>query len=555
MVTIKEPVDQQEKMNIQNSTAILEMRNITKRFPGVVANDSISFAVQRGEIHGLLGENGAGKTTLMKILFGLYSQDGGEIYIDGNRSNIDTPQEATDAGIAMVHQHFMLIPRLTVLENIILGARETPFSKESLLGKLSRKGPLRGFISSLTIDRESSREKIKQLCENYGIDVDLDKQVWELEVGEQQRVEILKALYRDAELLVLDEPTAVLSPKESDELFKTITELKEQGLAVILITHKLNEITSHTDRTTVLRDGNVIDTVETETVDEDDLAEMMVGREVLFDLDREEKTRGERVVSVTELYADDDRDLRAVNGVDLQVHRGEIVGIAGVSGNGQSELSECLAGVRDVTGGTIEINGVDITNEPSVSFIENGVSYIPSDRHKVGSSPDRSLIDNIILKNYRDFATRTSFDKAAARQYATELVEEYDVRAPSIDTPASKLSGGNLQKLICARELSRDPDLLIADQPTRGIDVGAIEYIRSVLLEQREKGTGILLISEDLDEVMQVSDRIVVMYDGEIVYRADSDTALREVIGQCIASGEPEAATDAQAEVVEVEQQ
>jgi len=377
--------------------------------------------------------------------------------------------------------------------------------------------------------------------------------VWELEVGEQQRVEILKALYRDAELLVLDEPTAVLSPKESDDLFETINELKEEGLAVILITHKLHEITAHTDRTTVLRDGNVIGTVDTDSVTEDDLAEMMVGREVLFDLDRDQNTRGEKVVDVSGLYADDDRGIQAVNGVDLEVHKGEIVGIAGVSGNGQAQLTECLAGVRETTAGTIEINGIDLTNEPPLSYVKNGVSYIPSDRYEVGSSPNRSLVDNAILKDYDEFATTTSFDREAAREYTKQLVEEYDVRTPSIDTHAGKLSGGNLQKLICARELSREPDFVIADQPTRGIDVGAIEYIRSVLLEQRKKGTGILLVSEDLDEVMQVSDRIVVMYEGEIVYRADSDNALREVIGQCIASGEPEAATDAEAEVVEVE--
>ncbi len=551
MVDKNGPDDRFAKMNGKNNKPYLQTKGITKRFPGVIANDSITFDVKRGEIHGLLGENGAGKSTLMKILFGLYSQDEGEIYINGERSTIDSPQEATESGIAMVHQHFMLIPRLTVVENIVLGTRETPFAADSLLGKLSRTGPLKSILSSLTTNIEEARTKIETLCEEYGIDVDLDKQVWELEVGEQQRVEILKALYRDADLLVLDEPTAVLSPKGSTDLFETINELKEEGLAVILITHKLHEITSHTDRTTVLRDGNVIGTVETESVTEDDLAEMMVGREVLFDLERDKNTRGEKVLDASELYADDDRGIQAVNGVDLEVHKGEIVGIAGVSGNGQGQLTECLAGVRKTTGGTIEINGIDLTNEPPLSYVKNGVSYIPSDRYDVGSAPKRSLVDNAILKDYDEFSSSTSFDREAARKYTRELVEEYDVRTPDIDTHAGKLSGGNLQKLICARELSRSPDFLIADQPTRGIDVGAIEYIRSVLLEQRKKGTGILLVSEDLDEVMQVSDRIVVMYEGEIVYRAESDNALREVIGQCIASGEPEAAADAQAEMVE----
>lgn len=536
-----------------DSNAFLEMRGITKRFPGVVANDSISFSVRKGEVHGLLGENGAGKSTLMKVLFGLYAEDEGEVYIDGKRRSIGSPTEALDAGIAMVHQHFMLIPRLTVIENIVLGARETPFTDGSLLDRMAKKRPLNSLLSALTLDLSGPREEIKRLCEEYGIDLDLDKQVWELDVGQRQRVEILKALYRDAELLVLDEPTAVLSPKESERLFKTIESLKQQGLSVILITHKLHEITGYTDRTTVLRDGKVVDTVKTDSVTESDLAEMMVGREVLFQLDRDTVDPGDTVLEVSNLCADDNRGIQALNNVDLEIRRGEIVGVAGVSGNGQSQLSECLAGVRKITAGTIHINGVDLTNARPRKFIKNGVSYIPADRHEVGCAPDRSLVDNVIMKDYRDFADSTSFDRAAAREYTQKLVDEFDVRTPDIDTKADKLSGGNLQKLICARELSRNPEFLIADQPTRGIDVGAIEYIRSVLLEQRKKGTGILLISEDLDEVMQVSDRIVVMYEGEIAYRANTDEALREVVGQYIASGDPQAAEEAEVQVTEAE--
>jgi simple sugar transport system ATP-binding protein len=529
----------------QDRDTILEMRNITKTFPGVVANDSVDLGVQRGEIHALLGENGAGKSTLMKILYGLYTQDEGQIRLNGERVHIDSPQEAIEAGISMVHQHFMLIHRLTPVENIVLGSRETPFSEGSVLGRLYDIGPLRPLISGLTMDLEGPRRKIAALVEEYGMELDLDKQIWELDVGERQRVEILKALYEDADILILDEPTAVLSPGESEKLFETLDRLKAEGMSVILITHKLHEVVANADRTTVLREGEVVDCVDVDDITESDLAEMMVGREVLFQLDREDTATGDTVAEVNGVCAVDDRGIQALNQVDIEIREGEIVGVAGVSGNGQRELAECLAGIRDVTAGTISIGGTELTGAPPRSFIEANVSYIPEDRNEVGSAPERSITNNAIMKNYREFAGAGSFDREQARAYAQTLVEEFDIRAPNVETPVNKLSGGNLQKLICAREFSQDPDFLIANQPTRGIDVGAIEYIRTVLLEQRKEGTGILLLSEDLDEIFQLSDRIVAIYDGEIVHRTPTEEAKREHIGQYIAGGESTASREA----------
>ena len=512
----------------------LRMENITKKFPGVIANDAIDLEINTGEIHALLGENGAGKSTLMKVLYGLYTQDEGQIYIKDEPVNIDSPQDAIDNGIAMVHQHFKLISRLTPVENVVLGARETSYHDDSIRGRLSEFSPFESLFSGLSMNLSEPRVEIEELVDSYGMDLDLDKQIWELGVGQQQRVEILKALYRDAEILILDEPTAVLSPEESKELFKTLDKLKRQGISIIVITHKLHEVIDNADRTTVLREGAVVDSVELDTVDESDLAEMMVGREVLFQLDRETREIGEEVVNVMGLSAEDERNIQAINEIDLAVNQGEIVGVAGVSGNGQLELAQCLAGLREPTDGQISINGVDLTNESPKSFVEAGVSYIPEDRYEVGAAPDRSIINNAIMKNYREFANSTSFDKTGAREYAEHIVNEFDVRAPNVDTPVNKLSGGNLQKLICGREFSCDPEFLIANQPTRGIDVGAIEYIRQVLLEQRRAGTGILLISEDLDEIFQLSDRVVAIYDGEIVHKTDTEDTTREEIGQYI---------------------
>jgi simple sugar transport system ATP-binding protein len=510
----------------------LEIDGIVKRFPGVVANDHVSFSLQEGEIHGLLGENGAGKSTLMKILYGLYAADEGEVWIRGQRLNLDSPKDAIQAGIGMVHQHFKLIPRLTVLENIMLGERKTedPGSNR----RVPEWVPFSGSLRALMTNRTASRERVDALIEKYGFDIEPSEAVWELDVGERQRVEILKALYRDAEVLILDEPTAVLSPAESRELFGMLEELTDEGLTVILITHKLEEILEHTDRTTVLRNGKVIDTIQTGTVSKAGLAEMMVGRDVLFETENRTSMVSESAVAeVRGLRAEDERGIEAVSGLDLTVHEGEIVGVAGVSGNGQRELAECLVGVRKSTAGRITVGDRDLTNRPPRSFVDADVSYIPEDRHKHGCTPDRSVLENAMLKDNDSFG-RILIDYGKAREHAERIVEKFDVRVPNVDTPAQNLSGGNLQKLICGRELKRDPNFLVANQPTRGIDVGAIEYIREVLIKQRDEGTGILLISEDLDEILQMSDRIVVLYEGKIVYEADAAIADKEAIGQYI---------------------
>jgi simple sugar transport system ATP-binding protein len=511
------------------------MRDIVKTFPGgVTANDHIDFSVRRGEIHGLLGENGAGKSTLMKILYGLYRPDSGEMYFNGGRLNPDSPQEAIDAGIGMVHQHFMLVPRLAVIQNVILGEREAP---EWVTTTLRDSGWLGSLLRGLTMETGLPREKLKDLSEEYGIEVELDKRVWELDVGEQQRVEILKALYRDIDLLILDEPTAVLTPLESERLFETLRKVTDQGVSIIFITHKLEEITSNTDRVTVLRDGQLIDTVATSTVTEADLAEMMVGREVLFSTEGRAHRVGESVLETSALCAEDDRRVQALDEIDLELREGEIVGVAGVSGNGQLELAQCLAGVRTPTSGSIRVHDEEFAGKSSREFVDAGVSYIPADRLEHGCSPNRSVRENLIIKNVGSFREGLFIDTEATREYAERLVEEYDIRVSSIDVEASKLSGGNLQKLIVARELDHDPDVLIANQPTRGVDVGAIEYIREVILKQREEGTAVLLISESLEELVELSDRLVVMYDGNIVHETPAETADRRRISQYMNQG------------------
>lgn len=515
---------------------VLEMEDIVKKFPGgVVANDHINLTVHDGEIHGLLGENGAGKSTLMNILYGLYRPDSGEIRYDGEKLDLDSPQEAIDAGIGMVHQHFMLIPRLSVIQNVVLGKRESPEWVENALTETGRLGwALRG----LSMETEDPREELLRLGEEYGINVDPDKQVWELDVGGQQRVEILKALYRDVELLILDEPTAVLTPLEAQQLFDTLEKLTDEGLSVIFITHKLEEIVGNTDRVTVLRDGERVDTVDTETVSEAELAEMMVGREVLFEREQTENSLGDRVLEVDGLHAEDERGVEAVRGVDLDIREGEIVGIAGVSGNGQRQFAECLAGVREPTGGSVRIRDVDFTSKTPAEYIDADVSYIPEDRLKYGCAPNKTVRENLIIKNIDDFQDGMFLDTAATREYAKRLVEEFDIRVAGIDVEVDKLSGGNLQKLIVARELSNNPDILIANQPTRGVDVGAIEYIQNVLLEQRNDDTGIVLISEDLSELTSLSDRIVVMFEGKIVHETPAETADQTRISQYMNRGE-----------------
>jgi simple sugar transport system ATP-binding protein len=526
-------------MSNGGSPSFLEMRGIVKEFPGVIANDHVDLNVRKGEIHGLLGENGAGKSTLMKILYGLYTKDGGEIVLDGKTLDIESPQQAIDAGIGMVHQHFMLIPKLTVTQNVILGKRE---AANALAGKEGEEG---GFLGSLgemfSIDRKGPAERIAKLSDDYGFNIDPEERVWQLEVGEQQRVEILKALYRDVDLLILDEPTAVLTPNEASRLFETLEELADAGLSIIFITHKLYEAKEITDRVTILRDGKHIDTVDTADMTEADLAERMVGHEVLFDLEKEAVQTGDVKMKAENLHAVDERGLPAVKGMDLEIKSGEIVGIAGVSGNGQKELAECLVGVRGIEEGTLTVNGEDLTGKHPRRFIEEGVSFIPEDRLKYGLAPELSIMHNAGVKEYRDerFQNGPFLDYDELEAYANDIVDAYDVRGINDVTKmeAGDLSGGNMQKLIVGRETYRDPEVLIANQPTRGVDVGAIEDIRRNLLDQREKGMGILLVSEDLDEVLDMSDRILVVYEGEIVHETTPEETNKQEIGLKMTGG------------------
>ena len=521
----------------------VRMENITKTFPGVVANDDVSITVREGEIHGLLGENGAGKSTLMKVLYGLYSADSGGIYIDSEQLELSSPQDAIDAGIGMVHQHFKLIPRLSVAKNIVLGRREpaaafrngSEEADSNRLSSLASSTILQWLAARFTLGLDEPERKIQSLADDYGFDIDVSAPVWELDVGERQRVEILKALYRDVDLLILDEPTAVLSPTEADRLFETLRKLSDQGLSIIIITHKLKEVQSITDRVTVLRDGEDVGTVETADVDRAELAKMMVGRDVLFSIQKESVSIGTPVLEASNLRADDERGIEALSGVDLTLHEGEIIGVAGVSGNGQMELAETLVGVREATGGSVSINGEELTHEPPRSFIENGVSFVPEDRHRDGCAESLSVMHNAIMKGYTsdEFGEGLRLDYESTTSYTGSLVEEFDIRGITdvSEITAGELSGGNLQKLILAREIDRNPDLLVANQPTRGVDVGAIEFIRERLLEQRDSGTGILLLSEDLDEIFDLSDRILVMYEGEFVYETTPEDADRRRIG------------------------
>ena len=516
-----------------SSDPLLEVEGVTKRFGDVVANDDVSLSVDRGEVHALLGENGAGKSTLMNILYGLYTPSSGTIRLDGEPQQFESPKNAIDAGIGMVHQHFMLIPRMTVLENIVLGERESTADGDGVLARLTR---LFGR------DRAGPRARLTELAEQYGLDVDPSANVWELDVGEQQRVEILKALYRDIDLLILDEPTAVLTPSEAEQLFETISTLVEEGLTVIFITHKLWEIERMADRVTVLRDGRRIDTVDAASVSRGELAEMMVGREVLFDIDKERIPSGETVLSATGLEACDDRGLAALEGVDLSVEAGEIVGIAGVSGNGQRELAESIIGYRPLDAGQLIVDGEDLTGASPREIIDSGVSFIPEDRYAHGCAGDLSVMHNAGVKVYRNGELDGSglfLDYDGMESYADRLVDRFDVRGVTdVDrTPAGALSGGNLQKLILGRELTRGPTLLVANQPTRGVDVGAIEHIREKLVDQQQDGTGVVLISEDLDEILDLSDRVLVLYDGEFVHETTPAATNKWELGVYMSTG------------------
>ena len=490
--------------------AILEMRGITKTFGPVKANDDISLTLHRGEILGLLGENGAGKSTLMKILYGLYRPNSGTILLDGEEIQIRDPKDAVERGIGMVHQHFTLIPRLTVAENIVLGAE-----------------PRRGA----TLDLEGAIKSTEELGERYGLRVDPRVRVANLSVGARQRVEILKTLYREARILVLDEPTAVLTPQETEDLFAVLKELVADGLSIILITHKLGELLGVSDNITIIRDGQVVETVRTAGTNEGELARLMVGRDVLLRVEKDETKAGEPRLAAEGLVVRSNAGAVAVEGVDLEVRAGEILGVAGVDGNGQTELAEALAGVRPVEGGRVYLDGEDVTSSGADDRQERGLAYIPEDRGTKGLVLDFRLYENNTLKTYDEppFSRWGWIFPKVMRRRAAENLRAYDVRPPNPDARAASLSGGNQQKAIVARELSGDPGVVIAYQPTRGVDVGAIEFIHGQLLKQRSEGKAILLISLELEEVRSLSDRIVVLYAGRIVGEVSPDATDEEL--------------------------
>ncbi len=500
------------------SELALEVKGITKRFPGVLANDRVDFSLRKGEIHALLGENGAGKSTLMNIIYGLYSQDEGEVYIDGELVNIADPNDAIRRGIGMVHQHFMLVPVFTVAENIILGAETT-------------KGP--------TLDIGTARRRIRQLSADYGLEVDPQAVVEDLPVGVQQRVEIVKALFRDARILVLDEPTAVLTPQEARELFRIMHELTERGVSIIFITHKLKEVLAVADRITVMRRGKVVGTATPQEVDEQKLAEMMVGREVMLEVDKGPANPTTEVLTVEALRAHDDRDVETLRGVSFEVCAGEVLGIAGVQGNGQTELAEALTGLRAASGGRVLVGGQPIPFNQPRYLVEHGVAHIPEDRQKHGLVLSYSVADNLVLSTYYQppYARGIQRRPRAVLERARQLIEEYDVRTPGPQVVAGNLSGGNQQKVIVARELSRPLQLLVANQPTRGLDVGSIEFIHRRIVEERDRGVAVLLISAELDEILALSDRIAVIFHGEIVATLPAATATREKLGVLMAGG------------------
>jgi len=491
------------------------MRGVTKRFPGVLANDDVSFDVVAGEVHALLGENGAGKSTLMRMLYGLYRPDEGGIYIDGEQHVFRSPADAIRAGIGMIHQHFMLVPKLTVVENVALGLKS---SREP----------------RLDLDVVSAR--LRKLSQAYGLKVDPSGTVSHLSVGEQQRVEILKALYRGASLIILDEPTAVLTPQEVDDLFATLRRMVAEGHGLVFISHKLHEVMAISDRVSALRDGRMIGTRPTNSVTHDELARMMVGREVKPLIPQPLQTGSVRL-KITGLHAMNDRGIEALRGVDLEVRAGEIVGIAGVSGNGQREFAECVAGLRKTTAGAIVIDDEDVTHTSLLKRMEAAVAYIPEERMRDGVIEDFSVQENLFLRDHGSprYARGIFLKISTMYARARELVSEFNVKTPGLDIPVKNLSGGNIQKLIMARELSREPKLLIAAQPTRGVDIGATEFIHQRLLEQRAAGKAILLISEDLDEIRSLSDRIAVMYEGRFMGVVERGQATVEEIGLIMA--------------------
>ena len=492
------------------TTSALRMQDITKTFPGVLANDHVTIECNKGEVLGLLGENGAGKTTLMNILYGLYPPDEGQVFIDGKEVSIHSPSEAIENGIGMVHQHFKLVDTLTVIENVILGM---PTNKAVL-------------------DLAPAREKFKKLCDEYELFVDPDTEVWKLPVGQQQWVEILKALYRDCKVLVLDEPTAVLTPSESDQLARATRRITGQGRSVVFISHKLREVMEVTDKVTVIRDGAVVGTIATKDASQIKLAEMMVGRPITIERrERPAMPDGEVILDMQGVNATDDRGVHALKDFSLQVRAGEIVGVAGVDGNGQRELAECISGLRKPTSGTITIKGKPVTgviSDPSF------MGFIPEDRHKTGLVLDFSVAENLVIKEYMNapYTKNGILQYKEIKRHADEMISKYNVKTPNCDVKAKTLSGGNQQKVVIAREMDPEPVFDMAAHPTRGLDLGAVTNVHDILLNERNRGAAVLFISAELQEIMAVADRIIVLYSGQIMGDLDGETADQNVIGQ-----------------------
>ncbi|MFT8317843.1 MAG: ABC transporter ATP-binding protein [Sporolactobacillus sp.] len=500
----------------------IEMRHIRKEFPGIVANDDITLQVEEGEIHALFGENGAGKSTLMNILFGLYQPDQGEIYVHGKKVEIHDPNDANQLGIGMVHQHFMLIDKFTVAENIILGREPKKHGR---------------------LDMKKAVQIVRDLSKKYGLEVDPLQKVEDITVGMQQRVEILKTLYRGSNILIFDEPTAVLTPIEIEELIEIMKRLVKEGKSIILITHKLKEIFEACDNCTVIRLGKMIDRVSISETTPDQLANMMVGRKVNIQINDTPYHPQERVLEVDDLVVQDSRKVNAVNGLNLTVHGGEILGIAGVDGNGQEELVEAIAGLRKAKSGSVRLNGKGVTNQRTRKIVEAGLGYIPEDRQKHGLVMDFTVGENMVLQTYyqRPYAHSGILNNSVISKKANQLIQEFDVRTPSEKTLARSLSGGNQQKVIVAREVDRSPKLLIAAQPTRGLDLGAIEFIHGKLLEEKKKGKAILLVSFELDEILHLSDRIAVIYEGQIIDVVDPKQTDEHELGLLMAGHKKEA--------------
>jgi simple sugar transport system ATP-binding protein len=497
--------------------SILELKGITKSFPGVLANDKINLTLKKGEIHALLGENGAGKSTLMNVLYGLYAPDEGDIYVKGEEIHVSSPRDAIAQGIGMVHQHFMLVPVFTVTENVMLGD-ET----------LQRSGLL---------DRKTPAARIREISNEFGLEVDPDAYVRDLPVGVQQRVEIIKLLYREADILILDEPTAVLTPQEVDELFSIMRSLVDSGKSIIFITHKLREVLTFADRITVIRGGKVVGTTTPDEADQNKLAAMMVGRDVSLEVDKKPAEVKEVVLQVEDLIVMDDLKQVAVKGVSFDVHGGEILGIAGVQGNGQTELVRAITGLSHPISGSLKLLGEDITKANPRTITEIGSAHIPEDRQQDGLVLSATIADNMVLNTYYldPFAKNVLIQEEKILENAEMIIDKFDVRTPSPLIPVGSLSGGNQQKVIVGREFSRPIQFLVAAQPTRGLDVGSIEYIHNRLLEKRDDGVAILMVSTELEEILELSDRIAVMFAGEIIAVVDADGATKEKIGLLMA--------------------